>query len=231
MNFESFFKITYGLYIVSSSSNGKSNGYIANAVFQVTAEPPQLAVACNKDNFTSGIIKSSGKFSVSVLQKDAKPELIGAFGYKSGKDTEKFNDFGFVTTDNGIPVLVEDCVAWFGCEVVQTFDVGTHLIFIGKISDGEMINESGEPLTYSYYREVKKGKAPKNAPTYIAPDKLEKHKNDKKIYVCPSCGYEYNPEVGDPDSGIPPGIAFEDLPVDWVCPVCGMEKADFELKK
>ena len=51
------------------------------------------------------------------------------------------------------------------------------------------------------------------------------------IYVCTVCGYEYDPEKGDPDSGIPAGTAFEDIPDDWVCPLCGVGKDLFEVKK
>lgn len=231
MNIESYFKITYGLYIVSAGRDNKLNGYISNTVFQVTAEPPQLAVACSKNNFTSEIISQSKTFSISVLKKESKADIIGTFGYKSGRDINKFEHFNFRKSVNETPILLEDVIAWFECEVIQTFDVGTHLLFVGKVIDGDILDNLSEPLTYSYYREVKKGKAPKNAPTYIAPEKLiskpdDSSKSDK--YYCTACGYIYDPLKGDPESDISPGTRFEDLPDTWVCPSCGTEKTDFE---
>ena len=50
----------------------------------------------------------------------------------------------------------------------------------------------------------------------------------KQLYICTSCGFIYDPDEGDPDGGVPPGTAFDDIPDDWFCPVCGARKADFE---
>jgi len=169
MNIEAFFKLTYGLYIVSSSHQGKKNGFIANSVFQVTSEPAQIAVVCHKNNFTANLIQESKVFSVSVLQKDVKPKLIGMFGYKTGKNEDKFTNVNHITGESGVPIVIEDTLAWFECELIQTFDVGTHTIFIGRIIHNALLNDDKDPLTYAYYRDIKKGKAPKNAPTYLKP--------------------------------------------------------------
>jgi flavin reductase (DIM6/NTAB) family NADH-FMN oxidoreductase RutF len=231
MRIEAFFKVSYGLYVVSSVDGHKQNGYISNTVFQVTAEPVRFAIACSKNNFTAGMIRQSGVFAVSVLQKDVRADIIGTFGYRSGKDIDKFTHFNFIKGKTGAPVLTEGTVAWFECEVLQEVDTGTHLLFVGEVMDSELINPAGEPLTYAYYREVRKGKAPKNAPTYVDAEKLAKNAaatSDK--YYCTACGYIYDPAVGDPEHGFPPGTRFEDLPDTWVCPVCGTEKADFALK-
>jgi len=228
MNIDAFFKITYGLFVVSSKWGNKMSGFISNAVFQVTAEPAQLAIACSKDNFTTNLISKSKIVSISVLQKETSPEIIGTFGYKSGKDIEKFSGIEYKTGKTGVPILIKDTIAWFECEVVQTFDVGTHLIFIGKVIDGEIINDSLEPLTYAYYRDVKKGKASKNAPTYINPEKLINMPSDNtEKYKCSVCGYIYDPETGDDTHDIIAGTSFEDLPDDWTCPVCGVDKSFF----
>ena len=229
MNIEAYFKITYGLYIVSSYKEDKLNGYISNTVFQVTAEPAQFAIACSKNNFTAELIQHSKIFSVSALQKETRADIIGTFGYKSGRDFEKFAKFNHKIGKTGSPILLDDTLAWFECEVTQTIDVGTHMVFIGKVVDFDLLDPNGEPLTYSYFREVKKGKAPKNAPTFID---TEKQKQQNKVapaakYKCTVCGHIYDPEVGDPDSGILPGTRFEDIPDNWVCPVCGTEKTDF----
>lgn len=233
MNIEAFFKLTYGLYVVSSAADGKLNGYVSNTVFQVTAEPPQIALACSKNNLTTSLIERSQVFAVSVLERDSSAEVIGKFGYKSGKDTEKFNSVNYATGKTGVPILMENAIATFECEVVQQFDVGSHLLFIGKVVEGEIVNAEADPLTYAYYREIRKGKAPKNAPTYIAPEKLDKLEVSpatEEMY-CTACGFNYNPKMGDPDSGIAPGTAFEDIPDSWVCPVCGAAKSDFTRRE
>ena len=119
------------------------------------------------------MIRQSGVFAFSVLQKETRPDIIGTFGYRTGKDLDKFAKFKFMTGKTGSPILLDDTIAWFECEVEQTIDAGSHLLFIGKVIDGDVIDPLAEPLTYTYYREVKKGKAPKNAPTYIDPEKLK----------------------------------------------------------
>jgi flavin reductase (DIM6/NTAB) family NADH-FMN oxidoreductase RutF/rubredoxin len=233
MNIEAYFKLTYGLYVVSSAANGKLNGYVSNTVFQVTAEPPQIAIACSKNNLTTSLIEQSRIFAVSVLERDTHAEVIGTFGYKSGKEINKFIDVNYKTGKTGAPILLNNTIATFECEVVQQFDAGSHLLFIGKVVEREMINADADRLTYAYYREVRKGKAPKNAPTYIAPEKLVKSvatTTSVEIY-CTACGYIYHPEVGDPDSGISPGTPFENIPDTWVCPVCGASKSDFTKRE
>jgi flavin reductase (DIM6/NTAB) family NADH-FMN oxidoreductase RutF/rubredoxin len=221
INFEALFKISYGLYIVSSGSKDKGNGFISNTVFQVASDPPAFAACCNKNNFTAGIIQKSGAFSVSVLGINASPAIYGTFGYKSGKDFDKMAGKTIKYGDTGVPVVLDECISYFECKLVQTVDVGTHLMFIGELMNAEILDDTKEPMTYSYYRQVKKGVAPKNAPTYIDKSKLETKSKDLtlKKYKCPACGYIYE-ESKEP-------LKFVDLPDDWVCPVCGSEKSDF----
>jgi flavin reductase (DIM6/NTAB) family NADH-FMN oxidoreductase RutF/rubredoxin len=233
MKIEAFYQMTYGLYVVSSCGDGKLNGYVSTAVFQVTAEPPQIAIACNKDNFTAGLIRQSQVFAISVLQRDAKAEIIRKFGYSTGSGIEKFTGLAYRIGRTGAPILLEDAVAWFECEVVQTFDVGTHLLFIGHIVDSDLADDQKEPLTYSYYRDVKRGRAPEKAPTYL-PEKetemTEDQSGENILYDCPNCGYIYDPAKGDIFADIPPGTPFKDLPDDWICPICGTEKQEFYTK-
>ncbi|MCB8998543.1 MAG: rubredoxin [Bacteroidales bacterium] len=226
MNFEAFFKISYGLYAVCAGTKNKYNGYISNTVFQVTSEPPRFAISCSKDNFTLGLIAGHKAFSISVLEKDTGPDIIGSFGYRSGKDTDKFKNVNFKTGKTGAPILLNNTIAWFECKLIESFDVGSHMLFIAELIDYELLMPDKEPLTYAFYRDVKKGKAPKNAPTYIDESKQKKDSGSDKYY-CPACGYVYDPAVGDPDGGIAPGTRFEDIPDDWVCPTCGTEKSDF----
>ena len=232
MNIEAYFKITYGLYVVSSVMDNKLNGYVSNTVFQVTAEPARFAIACSKNNYTAEMIQHSQIFAVSVLQKETRADIIGTFGYQSGKNTDKFSSFNFKKGKTGAPILLDDTLAWFECEVIQTVDAGSHLLFIGNVVDGDLLLTDGEPLTYAYYREVKKGKAPKNAPTYIDTEKLKQQApvTSADKYYCTACGYIYDPALGDPEHGIRAGTRFEDLPETWVCPICGTEKIDFVKK-
>lgn len=229
LNLEAFYKISYGLYIVSTGSNGKMNGYVSNAVFQVTAEPPRFAICCSRNNFTAGMISDSGLFSISVLTRDAGQELISLFGYQSGRDVDKFATTKHIITDSGVPVVTEDCLAWFECRVNQAVDVGTHILFTAEITDSELLDASGEPLTYAWYREERKGRAPKNAPTYIEHGEPDGAPGSVSRYKCVVCGNIYDPAAGDPGNGIPAGTDFSDLPDDWRCPLCGADKASFDL--
>jgi flavin reductase (DIM6/NTAB) family NADH-FMN oxidoreductase RutF/rubredoxin len=232
MNIESFFKMTYGIYIVSSADVARKNGYISNTVFQVSADPALIAASCSKNNLTTHLIEKCGKFSVSVMHQEADMELIRLFGYQSGHVLDKFKSVKHITGQTGTPIVIQDAVAWFDCEVTAQLDVGTHILFIGKVMDCEILDESNIPMTYAWYREFRKGASPRNAPTYVDPAKVSHKKKDdgsnEKRYQCLACNFIYDPAVGDPDGGIAPGTAFEDIPDDWVCPVCGATKDMFE---
>jgi flavin reductase (DIM6/NTAB) family NADH-FMN oxidoreductase RutF/rubredoxin len=221
IQFEALFKITYGLYIVSSGNKTKGNGFISNTFFQVTAEPPRFASCCNKDNYTASLIQETGAFSVSIIHKDTDPDIISRFGYKSGKDTDKLNGLNVKYGETGVPIILNDCIAFLECKVIQTIDVGTHLMFIGELIQSEIVDDTKDALTYLHYRQVRKGAAPKNAPTYIDKSKLGTTLTGSlsKKFECTACGYIYDEAEQD--------IKFVDLPDDWVCPVCGSEKSDF----
>lgn len=228
MNKKALWKISYGLYIVSSKKDGKFNGQIANTVFQLTAEPPTIGVCINKNNLTHEYIQESKVFTVSILSTQATMKFIGLFGFKCGRDIEKFKDINYKIGKTGAPIVLNNTIGYLECEVTGSMDTGTHTLFIGKLMDAEIINDK-EPLTYEYYHKVLRGRAPKTATTYIneEPDKQKKESEMVK-YKCTVCGYIYNPEKGDPDSGIKPGTTFEELPNDWVCPICGVGKDKFE---
>jgi flavin reductase (DIM6/NTAB) family NADH-FMN oxidoreductase RutF/rubredoxin len=225
MNPKALHKVSYGLYVVSSKKEGRINGQIANTVFQVTSDPPTIAVSINKKNLTHEFIQESKVFTVSILSKETPMKFIGLFGFRCGRDIDKFKDVKYKNGINDAPIVLENTIGCLECEVIDSIDVGTHTIFIGKILDAQLMND-GEPLTYAYYHEIKGGKAPKTAPTYIKENKKEVKKVEK--YRCTVCGYVYDPEKGDPDGGIAPGTPFEDIPDDWVCPVCGVGKDMFE---
>lgn len=234
MDINAFEKLTYGVYVIASGNEQKKNAYVATAVIQVTVEPLQIEVACNKNNFTRHIIEETGVFSVSVLKRDYSPAQLGNFGFQSGAKTDKFEKYPCIYGANtGVPIVTDDAIAWFECKLVKSVDAGTHILFIGEVLDCKTLSTHEPPLTYAYYHEVKRGVTPKNAP-HGSGDKKETNSNNNqnlsvmKKYVCQVCGYVYDPEVGDPDSGIAPGTSFEDIPDDWSCPLCGVTKSDFE---
>lgn len=232
MDLTLLYKMSYGLYIVSSNSGDKQSGCIVNTVFQITAEPPSIAVSINKDNFTCKLIKESGRFVVSILTEDASTNLIGKFGFKSGRDIDKFKDVNYKIVSNGCLAVIEGSTVLIECEIVNQVDLFTHTLFLAKITNLEAIND-GTPMTYNYYHKVRKGTASKNAPTYQAKATNILPKKDvsiMNIYVCDICGYVYNPENGDTENGIPAGTAFEDISEDWVCPICGAPKSSFSKK-
>jgi len=219
-------KISYGMFVVSSKRDDKFNGQIANTVFQVTSEPPTIAVSINKQNLTHEFIKESRIFTASILAKETPLKFIGQFGFKSGRDIDKFKDVNFKIGTTGIPIVIDSTIAYLEAEVINSINVGTHTIFIGKILDAQTINE-GEPMTYAYYHDLKGGQSPSTAPTYIK-EEIKNGIGKMQKYKCTVCGYIYDPEKGDSDSGIKPGTLFEQLPDNWVCPVCGADKSAFE---
>jgi len=226
MDLKTLHKIGYGLYLVSSKAGGKLNGQIANTVFQTTSEPPTVSICLNKKNLTHEIIQKSRVFAVSILAKDTPMKFIGDFGFKSGRETDKFKEVKYKIGVTGAPVVLENAVGYLEAEVINSLDVGTHTIFVGKVVDAQLIRDA-EPMTYAYYHEIKRGISPPTAPTYLKEEKPAQAVVSQK-YKCTVCGYIYDPEKGDPDSGIKPGTPFEELPDSWTCPICGADKSAFE---
>ncbi len=236
-----FQKISYGLYVVGSRQEDKINGQIANTVFQITSDPPTVAVSLNKNNLTNEFVKASKVFSVSILAKDAQLSIVGNFGFKSGRDITKYENVQYKQGVTGSPIVLEQTVGYLEAEVLNSVDIGTHTVFIGRVIEAEVLNEQ-EPMTYAHYHQVKRGATPPAAPTYqkqeiTAVNNVQntsltgKEETKMKKYECTVCGYVYDPQVGDPDSGVAPGTAFEDIPDSWVCPVCGVAKDSFEEVK
>lgn len=229
MNKKAIQKICYGVYIISSKLDGKINGQIANTVFQITSDPPTVAISINKQNLTHDYITASKVFTVSMLAKSAPMTLIGRFGFKSGRDIDKFQETKYRIGSTGAPIILENTISYLECEVLSSSDVGTHTVFIGKITDCDILSDE-EPMTYAYYHEVKGGKSPKTAPTYVR-EETPKETSKSNKYRCKICGYIYDPENGDPDSGIKAGTPFEELPDDWLCPICSAPKTEFEKEE
>jgi flavin reductase (DIM6/NTAB) family NADH-FMN oxidoreductase RutF/rubredoxin len=236
MNIEAFFKMTYGLYLISSKHGDKISGYIANTAFQVTAEPPQIAISCHKANISAKVIEDSGVFSISVLEKETDAGLIGLFGYQSGHEDEKFERVNYKFGETGAPVILTHALAYFECKVVDKFDVGSHYLFIGEVVEGELLESKKDPLTYDYFRNEMKLAAPERAPTYIDKTKVQSKKTGSTEegnqdaapnFICTICAYVYEPAKGDETQGIAAGTSFADLPEDWICPICAAAKSAF----
>jgi flavin reductase (DIM6/NTAB) family NADH-FMN oxidoreductase RutF/rubredoxin len=225
MNLKALHTCSYGLYVVSSRKGDGLNGQIANTVFQITSDPPTVAVSINKQNLTHEFISESKVFVASILSSDAPLSLIGHFGFKSGRDVDKLKDINYKLGETKAPIILDHTIAYLEARVINQVDVGTHTIFIGELVGADVLTE-GAPMTYAYYHEVKRGTTPKTAPTYIEERKEVASKVAK--YRCTVCGYIYDPAQGDPDGGIKPGTPFEEIPDTWVCPVCGASKDQFE---
>ena len=242
MNYRAFHKLSYGLYIIATEFEGIKAGYIGNTAFQITSRPSKVAISSHKENFTTQKIIDSKRFSLSVLKKEVETSLIGKFGFMSGEDIDKFEG---VTTRNavtGAPIVLDSSVAWFDCKVLETIDVGSHMLIIGEVVESDLLSNE-EALTYDYYHRKYKMFSPKNAPTYIEqsklgdepepePEKVEEKAGSKSSssgaqFTCSICGFQYDPEEGDPTMGIPPGTPWEDVPDDYKCPICNADKEYF----
>ncbi|MBR4083426.1 MAG: flavin reductase [Lachnospiraceae bacterium] len=210
MNKNAFRQLSYGVYVVSTWDNGRPTGCTANSAMQITSEPATIAVSINHDNYTNKCIQESGRFAISILGEKSAPSTIGVFGFKSGRDNNKFDEVE-MAVKGYMPVIADAC-AYITCEVVDKMETSTHTVFLGKVLDADILKED-DPMTYAYYHNVIKGKSPKNAPTYIAEESAVPA---KEKYVCSVCGYEYDGE-----------IPFEELAEDYICPICKQPKSVF----
>ncbi|MGA2159946.1 MAG: rubredoxin [Dehalococcoidia bacterium] len=224
MDTKALHALTYGLYIVTSFKGDKINGQIINTATQICSEPLVVGIIVNRNNLTHEYITSSQAFAVSILEQDTPLKFIGTFGFKSGREIDKFAGVNYKIGSTRSPIVLDNTIAFLEAKVISHLDVHTHTIFVGLLTDAGVIKQA-EPLTYTYYQNVKRGFTPKAASSYIAENKEGKTKMDQ--YQCTVCGYIYNPEKGDPDGGIKPGTKFEDIPADWTCPVCGASKDQF----
>ncbi len=153
------------MYIVGSKKEDSLNGQLADSVFQVTSTPAKIAISINKLNLTRDFIEESKLFCISILPIDFPLKLIGHFGFKSGREINKFENIEYELTENGLPYL-KNSLGFIECKVINSVSESTHSIFIGEVIACDILN-TGEPMTYSYYHEIKGGGNSKNAPHYI----------------------------------------------------------------
>ncbi len=211
MNETALFKLSYGVYVCTTWDEGRPVGCVANSAMQITSAPATVAVSINKKNYTHKCVEETGYFAVTVLGEKSDPKIIGRFGFMSARDTDKFAETAY-SIRGKLPVL-DDGVAYMVCKVVSKWETETHTVFLGEVTDCDHLKKD-KPMTYAYYHEVLKGKTSVNAPTYAA---SATEGDDTPRYVCTICSYEYD---GD--------VPFEELPEDWVCPICGVGKEMFE---
>ena len=213
MDKSAFHKLSYGLYMVSSrDANGRDCGCVVNTFTQVTSTPAQATVAVNKENYTAQAILDSGVFDVTVFNQDAPMDIIGCFGFQTSRDTDKFAACASAVDANGVRYLTEGSAAHFVCRVVERLDVGTHYIFLGAVEDAEIFNQT-EVLTYDYYHTVKKGRTPPKASSYQE-DEAPAAVAGVTRYRCDICGYIAEVEG--------------ELPDDFKCPICQMDRSHFQ---
>ncbi len=208
MNMNTFHNLSYGVYIISSLDGSRATGCVANSVMQITSSPATIAVSINHDNFTNNCIEASGKFAVSILSETSNPELIGRFGFHSGRDMDKFEGIDSVQKE-GLSVISDAC-GYLVCNVINKMETSTHTVFLGEVVDADLL-KTDPAMTYAYYHKVIKGKTAKNAPTYIPEETTTEEK-----WVCSICGYIY-------DGSIP----FEEVSNNYKCPICKQPKEKF----
>ncbi len=191
------FNIGYGLYVITSNDGNRDNGLIVNTVSQLTDSPNRIAVTINKKNYSHHVIKNTGIMNVNCLSTDAPFALFETFGFKSGRNVDKFAGMTPLRSDNGLAFLPRYINSFMSLKVENYIDLDTHGMFICSITEARVISDS-ETMTYSYYQQHVKPKP---------------ETEGKKGFVCKVCGYVYE---GD------------ELPEDFICPLCKHGAQDFE---
>lgn len=208
--------LSYGVYAIGVKDGERASACIVNTVVQVAAGQNSLiSVSINRDSYSFRCIEKSGIFTVSVLSDATPGTVIGALGFTSGENTNKLDNVRHKVLVEGVPVIKENTCCWFLCKVKSKVEAGTHAVFVAEIIAGSD-EIAGKPMTYEHYKTVLKGTSPKKAPTYILPEKtFDKHSGES--FVCSVCSYVYSDR----------SFGFEELPEDWLCPVCKMPKRVF----
>ncbi len=197
-----FFKLTYGLFLLTTKGE-RHNGCIINTVIQLTESPKRIAFAVNKANFTNELLLKTKRLNVSILSESAPFEVFKHFGFQSGRDTDKFSGYEKAgESANGLKYLKENSCAYMSAEIISAADYGSHTLFVAEVTEAKTLSEE-PPMTYAYYfANVKPSPKPQE--------------EKKTGYVCKICGYVYE---------------GEELPEDFVCPLCKHGADDFEKIK
>lgn len=203
MDKKAMYKLSYGLFVLTAKEGEKDNGCIINTAIQAASTPNQMSICVNKANYTHDMIMRTGEFTVSVISQIASFDLFKHFGFQTGREVNKFSDFTACDRgQNGIYYITEGTNAYISVKVAKTEDLGSHTMFIGEITDMEVLSGDAS-ATYEYYMNYIKPK----------PQEVGKTEDGQTIWRCTICGYEY---VG------------EELPEDFICPLCKHPASDFE---
>ena len=201
MDNKALFSLQYGVFILGTQSNGKINACVTNTCMQVAADPVRIAISVINSNLTCQMIKDSGVFTLSILDKKTTFETIKRFGYQSGKNVDKFQDFTDYSMDqNGCPYLSSQICAHFSAKVIAAQNLGSHTLFTAEVTDAKIMSRE-EPITYAYYQ------------SYIKPKPAAPTTGKIVGWRCKICGYVHN---------------SPELPSDFTCPLCGHPAEDFE---
>ncbi|MGN1482040.1 flavin reductase [Porcipelethomonas sp.] len=202
MDKNTMYKLTYGLFVLTSEFNGVDSGCIINTAGQVTSEPNRISITVNKSNYTHELLSCSSKFNISILSQDAGFDIFKRFGFQSGRDVNKFKDFPDAKrSKNGIYYVTSGTNGYISASVEQTVDLGSHTLFIASVNDMEVLSDTPS-ADYAYYHQNIKPKP-----------ETSKTSGGKTVWRCKVCGYEYE---GD------------ELPADFICPLCKHPASDFE---
>lgn len=201
MDHKTMYQLTYGLFVLTSASEGRDSGCIINTAAQVTSEPNRISITVNKMNFTHDLVKQSGKFNISILSEKAGFETFRHFGFQSGREADKFSGYADCKRSaNGLYYITAGTNGYISATVEQTLDLGSHTLFIASVDDMELLSDVPS-ATYAYYQSSIKPKPEKTAPA------------GKTVWRCTVCGYIYE---------------GEELPADFICPLCKHPASDFE---
>ena len=199
---EAMYKLTYGLFMLTTTDGEKQNGCIVNTVSMLTDNPKRITVFVNKANYSEELLKKTGVFNVSVLTEKTPFDVFKQFGFASGRDTDKFAGAVYPKTENGLYYLPEYANAVLSAKVIDAYDYGSHTLFVAEVTEAKTLS-SDPSVTYGYYQSNIKPK----------PQAAQPQASEKKRWVCKICGYVYE---------------GEELPEDYICPICKHPAEDFE---
>lgn len=201
MDKKAMYKLSYGLFVLTSAADGRDSGCIINTAQQVTSEPNRISIAVNKSNFTHDLVKKSGKFNISIISEAAEFALFQHFGFQSGRDVDKFADYAACKRSaNGLYYVTAGTNSYISAMVEQEVDLGSHTLFIASVDDMEVLADTLS-ATYAYYQ------------SSIKPQPAKDVQTGKTVWRCTVCGYVYE---------------GEELPADFICPLCKHPASDFE---
>ena len=195
---EAMYKLTYGLFVLTTTDGEKQNGCIVNTVSMITDNPKRITVFVNKVNYTEELLRKTGVFNVSVLTEKTPFDIFKQFGFASGRDTDKFANTAYPKTENGLYYIPEYANAVLSGKVIDAYDYGTHTLFVAEVTEGKVLS-SDKSVSYEYYL------------SNIKP-KPQAEKSHTEKWVCKICGYVHEGEMPD----------------DFICPWCKHPKEDFE---